>query len=151
METAESVCKTKTRYPSERIAIEDIERIKKKSDRPVVPQRPYYCTVCSFWHLTSKMSRSDIAKDKAIASLQAQVEELTLKLNTATKQLNALVKATNKEDRVSVKADERVKQLTEKSNSLGKLVQSLRKDNSELITKNLSLERRLNEQNGTRQ
>lgn len=144
METAESVCKVKTKYATEKLAVEDIARIKLKSDRDVTPCRAYFCVVCNFWHLTSKISRSDILKDKMISKLQEEIEGLKTKLNDAIRELNGLKKATNKQDRVAVKADERVKHLTEKSNKLGNLVQRLRKDNSELITRNLSLERKLN-------
>lgn len=151
METPEDVCNKKTKYASAKLANEDVERIRKKSTRPVVPSRAYYCTICNFWHLTSNISRSDLLKDKLIASLQEQNEELKEKLSEATKELTGLKDANSKGDRVAIRAevrkDERVKHLTEKSNKLGKLVKKLRDDNSDLIAKNLSLERKLNQKN----
>ena len=147
METPEAVCKSKTKYASAKIANEDVERIRKKSTRPVVPCRAYYCTICNFWHITSNMSRSDLLKDKLIASLQEQVEKMKEEIEVLKKDVDANTKGEKVAIRAEVRKDERVKHLTEKSNKLGKLVKKLRDDNSDLIAKNLSLERKLNEKN----
>lgn len=44
---------TKTAYANEKMANEDIDRIKAKSTRDKKPMRAYHCNKCNLWHLTS--------------------------------------------------------------------------------------------------
>ena len=58
----ESNCK-KTTYRTSQLAWEDLERIKAKTDRQIIPKRAYKCKRCGNFHLTSKSTPKDKIKD----------------------------------------------------------------------------------------
>lgn len=123
-------CK-KTKYNSLKVALEDIERIKKKTNRAVFPIGAYNCKHCKFWHLTSKPN-----KDLIIAQKDLLIARLESELKIAEEELVKARKGDNKEIRV----DERIKQVRTELSAKTKENRELRKSNSDLIAKNHQLE-----------
>ena len=97
---------------------------KKTKVRARMPKRSYYCDKCGFWHITSKKDR-----------LQERIEELEAELSRKNAELELLKRAEDKEDRVAVKADLRVQQLTKNCSDKDKTIARLRKDISTLVSK----------------
>lgn len=129
---------TKTKYTSEEFALDDIKRIKKKSIRDKVPTRAYLCKFCNFWHLTSSQDWKKEALEKDL-----RITELTQELGEVKVELEKLKKATNREDRIAVKADERVKEANNRVAKQKELVRKLRESNEDLICKNIQLQKKL--------
>jgi hypothetical protein len=127
---------TKVQYTSERFAMMDIDRIKKKSNRDKVPVRAYFCDICDFWHLTSTKDKNTELKDNRILSLEAEIKTLKLKINE-------LEKSNNKEDRALVKADERVVELTKGLVKHKELIRKIRYESNDLISKNIQLQNKI--------
>lgn len=122
------VCE-KTRYVSEKAALEDIERIQKKSTRSKVPVRAYLCG-CGSWHLTSKLSKAAIAIIQLKADLVNREQDIA-----ALKAENELLRNNyNKEDRVKVRADKRVIELTNQVAKLKQDIKRLRNDKNTLFS-----------------
>ena len=117
------VCK-KVKYSSEAFALSDIDRINKISTRIKKPIRVYFCK-CQSWHLTSKID----VKDIKISELEAEIEFL--------KNQN------QKEEKLQLKINEKVKELNVAMVRKNELIKKLRKESSELITKMIALEKKL--------
>ena len=135
----------KVQYGSESAANNDIERIKRKSNRATIPVRSYLCKICNTWHLTSKEDFSKVIPELRleIDELKKEIEKLTI-LNRDLKTENSNFKSQgSKEERAMVRADERVKKLKEDINKKDKLINGLRKDNAELIYRILQLNKKL--------
>ena len=79
MENNRSQCK-KVKYASEEYALFDVSRIKKKSNRDIVPFRVYLCH-CGSWHLTSKLDKRE-----------AEINELKIKNIELQKELESYKK-----------------------------------------------------------
>jgi hypothetical protein len=133
MENQHFECK-KVKYSSEKYALYDVERIKKKSDRDKIPFRVYLCH-CGSWHLTSKFDKR-----------QAEINELKIKNIELQKELNELKINANKEDRVLIKTDERIIELTKKNNTLTKQNKDLRSTNSDLVNKLVQIKKKYGEE-----
>ena len=65
---------SKSKYATEKFALDDIARIKSKSTRCKVPVAAYLCR-CGFWHLTSQPN-----KDARIKELEVLVEKKKLEM-----------------------------------------------------------------------
>lgn len=92
--------------------------------RARMPQRSYLCPLCGFWHITSK-------KDK----LKDRILELEEELKGVRAELLTLRQATDKEDRVAIKADIRVQDLNHELKKCKAEVTRLHKDISTLVSK----------------
>jgi hypothetical protein len=133
MENNHFECK-KVKYASEKFALFDVARIKKKSDRNKIPFRVYLCH-CGSWHLTSKFDKRE-----------AEINELKIKNIELTKDLDELKRNINKEDRILIKTDERIVELTKQNNSITKSNKMLRETNSDLINKLIQLKKKYGEE-----
>jgi hypothetical protein len=137
-------CK-KTQYTTEQFALDDIERIRKKSTRDKVPTRAYFCKICNLWHLTSSVDWKESVRIKnlkitaLIEALDEQKEEIK-KLKT---EIEVLKKSTNKEDRITVRADARVKEANERAKKAKDVLKRLRKDQVDLMCKNIQLQNKI--------
>ena len=115
---------TKTKYTSQQFAIDDIERIKKKSTRSIIPIRSYYCS-CGFWHITSKIDHYE---------LKHQIEVL--------EELNKIINDQNKKDtEIAIRTDERIVKLNQKIQKLYKLLSVIRDDKLNLINEIVKLKK----------
>lgn len=120
----------KTRYASEQAALEDIERIQKKSTRSKVPVRAYLCG-CGSWHLTSKLSKGAIAIIIQLKETLVNREQDII----ALKAENELLRNNhNSDDRVKVRADKRVIELTNQVAKLKQDIKRLRNDKNTLFS-----------------
>lgn len=129
----------KTKYGSQKEADWDIARIREKSKRSVVPIRSYRCK-SGCWHITSKedlFKNSEIEiRNNKIALLEEEVKKL--------REENASLKSVDrKEVMLEAKVDQRVKRLNDIISKNGKTLSRLRKDNSELITRIVQLEKQV--------
>jgi hypothetical protein len=140
--TSPSVCE-KVRYTSERFALMDIKRIKKISTRDKIPVRAYFCDLCGFWHLTSAKSKNDEVKDKKILELELTITTLKDEVRALKIALNEQKNQNNKEDRLLLKKDQVVTDMIRSVDSLNKQIKKIRLESNDLITKNLQLERKL--------
>lgn len=138
-------CK-KTQYTSEQFALDDIKRIAKKSTRDKVPTRAYLCKICNFWHLTSSQDWKESVRLKnlkitaLIEALNKQSEEIkTLKAEIET------LKKTTREDRRAVRADDRVKEANSRVKKAKEALNKLRKDQTDLICKNIQLQKKIDQ------
>lgn len=142
MENLSEQC-MKVQYTSEKFALEDIERIRKKSNRSRIPMRAYYCDKCNFWHVTSK---SDTNTER-IAELNKLNDELKLKNEELQKALNICRVSKDpklsKEEKLAIKKDIRVIELQEQVTSLRTRMKQLTRDNSTLIAKNIDYQKKL--------
>ena len=140
--TITSTC-DKVRYTSERFALMDIDRIKKISTRDKIPVRAYFCNLCSFWHLTSAKSKNDEIRDKKVLALEKEIVALKDEVRALKIALNEQKNQNNKEDRLLLKKDHKVTELIRSADSLNKQIKKIRLESNDLITKNLQLERKL--------
>lgn len=101
---------------------------KKTKVRARMPSRSYYCDKCGFWHITSK-------RDEKLERLQVIIDAQDQEIRELKQQLLTLQQATNKEDRVAVKADLRVKELSDQVGKLQKTNSRLHQDISSLVSK----------------
>ena len=132
-------CK-KTKFATEAFAEAAIKEMQKTSRRDKKPVRSYLCPDCKTWHLTSRPSREreEIERlRKIIYAKDAEIKELKATLE----QFQA---AESKQERNKIRVDERVKQQQGELAALREKNKRLRNDNSDLITKMNSLERKLN-------
>lgn len=133
-------CK-KVKYASEEYARFDISRIKRKSNRDIVPFRVYLCH-CGSWHLTSKFDKRESEinqlKIKNI-ELQKSLDELKIDFE---KRLDELIKNQNIEDRILIKTDERIIELQKGLASSNKTTKELRKINIQLICELVQLKKK---------
>lgn len=125
----------KVKYTTERFALEDIDRIKRKSIRKKIPTRAYFCK-CGFWHLTSKPDK----RDEVVFALLDEIKLLKHKLDSLTLEKN-------REDRIQIKTDIRIKELNERNKKLQKTNSSIRYDLSTVIAKNIQLQRQIDAAN----
>lgn len=126
---------TKTAYTTEKAANDDILRIKKKSKRATIPFRSYLCPNCGAWHLTSQEDK------KTVAIRELQKENLRLQQELLA------IKQVTPDDRLKIKRDAVVDYLKKGNQTLNITNQRLRKDNQELMMKNLRLQEIVNSQN----
>jgi hypothetical protein len=89
-------CK-KTKYSTEEAALLDIARIKRISNRDKIPQKAYFCTICSSWHLSSKKSSQ--------SKLLGKVKEYKDKLKVANETIINLKKELKKKDVESIQCE----------------------------------------------
>ena len=97
---------------------------KKTKVRARMPKRSYYCDKCGFWHITSKADRQ-----------QGRITYLESELKRVKAELELLRQATNKEDRISIKVDARVKEVSEQLSKRNAECSRLHKDISMLVSK----------------
>jgi hypothetical protein len=116
----------------------DIERIKRKSNRSVIPSRAYFC-FCGSWHLTSKVDK----KDDFITKLKIQIDELKSKVNELTKMNQDGLSELDKQERFELRKDKMIKELREGLKTTQKHNKSLLKSNADLIHKNIMLQKEL--------
>jgi hypothetical protein len=139
----------KVKYASKKMADEDIVRIQKKSKRATVPIRSYQCTVCKGWHLTSKINFTERIKElEAEADLLKTERDFLRAENLELKgQATGDDQEEHRQARIKAKAmgklDGKVVQLTNANTKLEKLLLSLRKNNSELISQVVQLNKKL--------
>lgn len=125
-------CK-KTKYSTQQFALDDIERIRKTSNRDVVPAREYWCTECKCWHLTSKPDY----KDKLVEILRNEI-------NVLKRQLEEYKNEESADMRAKVKIAERVQALTKCNKRQQQEIKKLRQDNSNHITQLCQLHKEVN-------
>lgn len=134
---------TKVQYTTEEFAIEDIKRIKLKSNRSRIPLRAYYCVRCNFWHLTSTKGPSD--NQKLELALQ-EIEELKETNKQLRAEINVIKQAPSSTgDKLAIRKDLRVMELTERNKKISEEIRKLRTDNSNLIASNLQLRKKYGE------
>jgi hypothetical protein len=137
MENNHFECK-KVKYSSEQFAVMDIERIRKKSNREIIPTRAYFC-FCGSWHLTSKIDKKDIV----ISELRVEISELKLKIDELSKIHKKEQYELDKQERYELRKDRMFSQLKAELNSNKKRNKTLLKTNSDLIHKNTMLQKEL--------
>lgn len=78
----------KVKYKTEEYAQIDIDKIQRTSKRVKIPKRPYYCTKCNSWHITSTdlwqvktVTDEVVKKDRQIANLEARIKHLETMVN----------------------------------------------------------------------
>ena len=81
----------KTKYSTEKLANEDIQRIQKTSDRSKIPHRCYYCFNCYGWHLTSTNS----IEEKKIIFLKKEIEKQQVLNDSLNKTIEKKVSVIN--------------------------------------------------------
>lgn len=73
----------KVKFASEKLALEHIERIKKKQgDRVFIPQYTYLCEICATWHLTKLTQETEhrvTELQKRLSEAKAYIEEMRKK------------------------------------------------------------------------
>lgn len=131
----------KVKYASKKMADEDIERIRRKSNRGTIPIRSYQCTVCAGkpWHLTSKADKFKYTKDEM--EDRKRILELTEEVRRLKEEIASLKSNTHLEINKEVKTDAKVMALNDTIKNLKKSLLLVRKDNSELIAKIVQLEK----------
>lgn len=132
-------CRHKVKYSSENLAIIDIERIQKKSNRDKVPIRAYLCNECGSWHLTSKQRRQDIV----VSELKSEIELLKLQIESLKQDNENLKKYNASKQEHDIAVDIRVKKLHQLLSDKNKVIKYIRNDNKELICKMLQLEKKI--------
>lgn len=156
-------CK-KTKYSSEYYAKLDLARIRKTSNRAKLPRSTYYCDKCKGWHLTSKINSGQriIELEGEINTLNQRIAELESegeinKLNQTVSELESenkklrsenllLLQRNNKEILKEVKIEDRVIKSNQKIKQAKLIIRKLRSSISDLISKNLQLEKKIKTQ-----
>ena len=136
----------KVRYANKKAADEDIKRIQKKSNRATVPIRSYQCKICkgSPWHLTSSISYAETIKELTDKNNLLQTENELLKAeNTELKKDTEEHRQARIQAKAALKLDDRMTQLANTNVNQQKQIKSLRKDNSELISRVVQLNKKL--------
>lgn len=114
-----------------------IQKIKNRSNRPVIPIRAYQCKG-GVWHITSQKDYS-----KEIEELKLQIEKLTTE-NQKLKNENISLRNGNTKEMIhEVKVDVRIQNMKQKLNEKERQLNSVRKDNAELIGRIIQLEKRV--------
>ena len=134
---------TKAKYRSEPDAVFAINKIADTSKRKHIPVRAYLCGKCGLWHLTSQPNAIELSQENRRLNM-----EVTMLKNS----LEAMSKA-DKGERIKVRADERVAEQREQIAKLNKIIQSLRKDKNDLLSKcyvGIKEIEELKKQNGTK-
>jgi len=133
-------CK-KVKYASEEYALFDVSRIKKKSNRDIVPFRVYFCH-CGSWHLTSKLDKREAEinelKIKNI-ELQKELDEIKSEFQN---RLDEIIKNQNKEDRILIKTDARILELQKGLQTSQIKTKELREINIQLICELIQLKKK---------
>lgn len=137
-------CK-KTKYGTEKFALNDLERIRNsKVQREKVPVAVYLCK-CGSWHLTSQKNWNVV-----IAELEAQIKKLldekqVLQNEKSELELKnkALQSSIQKAEHKQINSDPRIIALNKTVRKAKDLVRKLRKSNSSLISENLHLKKTL--------
>jgi hypothetical protein len=133
-------CK-KVKYASEEYALFDVSRIKKKSNRDIVPFRVYFCN-CGSWHLTSKLDKREAEinelKIKNI-ELQKELDEIKSEFQN---RLDEIIKNQNKEDRILIKTDAKILELQKGLQTSQIKTKELREINIQLICELIQLKKK---------
>jgi hypothetical protein len=137
MENKHFECK-KVKYSTEQFAVNDIERIRKKSNREIIPTRAYFC-FCGSWHLTSKIDKKDIV----ISKLMVEISELKLKIDELSKIHKKELYELDKQERYELRKNRMLEELKKVLKSTQKNNKSIRKTNADLIHKNIMLQKEL--------
>lgn len=114
-------CK-KVSFASEKYADFYIDKLKRISQRKKVPVRSYKCDKCNLWHLTSQPH-----------PLEAKVIQLTDEVGKLQVELATLKESDGKEERFSVRADFRVKEVCQQLIRQKEINKQLRKEKEGLI------------------
>lgn len=129
----------KTKFASEKDAVFYITKLRKTSKRDTIPIRSYKCW-CGAWHLSSKKSHTEMLADIE------RLEKENVMLKSELDQLrNAKTKEELIEVKIAVRKDELVAKMQKEINKLTQTIKRMRKDNEELIMKNLRTENKLNQ------
>jgi hypothetical protein len=116
------LCK-KVAFSDEKQALFYVDKLKKTSDRPVVPQRAYLCQKCNNWHLTSKQENKTytaiLAENELLKKQLADKERIISEI----KGYNAAKGALDKDALIKQKNDK----LVEQNNKISKLESKLKK------------------------
>jgi hypothetical protein len=135
----------KAKYASERFAMMDVKRIKKRNEADgnprKIPEYAYFCTICNLWHLTKQKQKGDEKSDKAIATLEEKIKTLNSEIDA----LKRLHSKEDKADRVLVKADARVKEIAGQVKKQNEIIKKLREDSEGLICKNIQLQKKIDQ------
>ncbi len=129
-------CK-KTKYATERFALNDLERIRSnKVQRAKVPVAVYLCK-CGSWHLTSQPNWN-----VKIAELEGIIKTLLEEKQALEEKTKALESSIQKAEHKQVSSDPRIIALNKTLRKAKDLVRKLRKSNSSLISENLHLKKK---------
>jgi hypothetical protein len=128
-------CEKKVKYATEKDALFDVERIKKKSTRKTVPIRAYECYICGSFHLTSRMDYKDID----IFKLNKEIERLKGEL----KLLESKDSEEIKEEQKGIRKEQVIVEMKKENSTLRKKNKQLRTDKSNLIHSNQMLRNKL--------
>ncbi len=118
----------KAKYSSEEYAMLDLAKIRRSSNRAVLPKRAYECTKCGKWHLTSMPDYKKLLDE--ILELKTKIKELESKKEPKL----------TPEEKSAIRTDKRVQYLTDQVKNLKeklKVLKVQRKTIEELIIKNL--------------
>lgn len=148
---------TKVSYRTEKDAEDHISKLMRTSRRRPIPLRTYLCPICHTWHLTKRPKNAyenpavtDLKKQ--LADLQEQSSQTINSLKEfirAQKQhineLNQKISATANKERSQAEkeanVDARCQALLKTIANQGKTIAQLRKTNTDLIAKNLQLQK----------
>ncbi len=121
-------CK-KTKYATEKFALNDLERIRSK---------------CGSWHLTSQPNWNvKIAELEAIIkTLLEEKQALVGEKNTLAEKNKSLESSIQKAEHKQVSSDPRIIALNKTVRKAKDLIRKLRKSNSSLISENLHLKKK---------
>lgn len=97
------VCK-KVSFSDEQQAIYYIEKLRKTSKRPSIPQRAYLCEKCFNWHLTSKQEgktyefllKENENLKKEIEEKKKLISECSIRIDAVQKSVNSKLSESNK-------------------------------------------------------
>ena len=134
----------KVAYANEKLANEDIDRIQAKSVRDKKPVRSYLCNKCKLWHLTSSPNYkslyqqainelTEIKQNGYAKHLEINLHKLQLKLKEAEAKYNS-------ERANDFNANNEIKTLNNTISKQAKEISRLKKDNADLINKNITLQ-----------
>lgn len=132
-------CK-KVKYSTSKDADMAAAKLRIYSKRDIVPDRSYFCNVCSSYHLTSSKTviqdNNDYLSEK-YNKIKSDYDKLMISYN--------LLNKNTRDELLKIKKDERVLIFSRTIDSLRKEVRRIREDNRDLITKNIQLQNRINE------
>lgn len=132
---------TKTKYATQEFAKAEIVRISKISNRSKVPQREYYCGKCGGWHITSKPNPLVEKVQELLAEITVLKQNHKIEINQYKQQISNWQSSENKVLRKEIKKDEMYTILQNRIKNQNETIRRLRKDNEELLIKNLKLQK----------
>jgi hypothetical protein len=126
----------KAKYRTEQDALFALNKIRETSSRKKVPIRVYQCGKCHCWHLTSTPNAIELVNENKI--LKEKIAELE-------KEIENLKDENKRKERLDIKINEEVKICKHQMKKLQDRIAKLRKDEQELIMKNVQLMKKIEE------